>query len=110
MVKESPKVSMQIPSEWTETSEEVEEMLDAMGAKWYQDIPFNLHRITDDPELRQTITEKIDDYREFRRKRLSRKLEEKDQAYDENQDPELHRVSDFLSLEGLAEEVSLIKV
>lgn len=103
MVKESPKVSMKIPSEWTENSEEVERWLDAMGAKWYHEIPFNLHRITSDPERRQAIKEKVDGYREFRRQRFSGKLEEKDQAYDENQDPELNRVQEFLSGEGLEE-------
>ena len=103
MVKQSPKVSMKIPSEWTENSEEVERWLDAMGAKWYQDIPFNLHRITDNPELRQTISEKIDGYKRFRRNRLSRKLEEKDRAYHETQDSELQDVRDFLSDEGLEE-------
>lgn len=91
------------PSEGTETSEEVEKWLDAMGAKWYQDIPFNLHRITDDPELRQTISEKIDGYKRFRKNRLSRKLEEKDRAYRETQDPELQDVRDFLSDAGLEE-------
>lgn len=93
---EVPKVSGKYPQKWRELSDDVDEILGAMGASWYQDFPNNLHRISSNPEISEPLRDAIQSYKEFRRNRFEDRLEKKNTSYSAEQDTLLTEVREYL--------------
>jgi hypothetical protein len=93
---EVPKVSCRYPEEWREISGDVEEILGAMGASWYQDFPDNLHRISSNPDISESIRGAVKSYKRIRRDRFENRLEQKNSSYSREQDALLADVKDYL--------------
>lgn len=62
---ETPKVSCKYPEERGEVDDEVEETLGAMDASWHQDFSDNLHWISTNPNISESIRGVFQSYKKL---------------------------------------------
>lgn len=98
-------VDCRIPSEWRELSDDAEEVLDAMaglgGVSWYDDFPYNIHRITSNQQISSKLKGYVDEYRRRRREGFRQSMQQKDQDYTLENDRGLAEVREYLGTEQI---------
>jgi hypothetical protein len=93
---ETPKVSCKYPEEWREVDDGIEETLGAMDASWHQDFSDNLHWISTNPNISESIRGVVQSYKKIRRNRFETKLKQKDSSYSRERDTLLADVKHYL--------------